>query len=223
MSNRIHIRIYTDRDGGGAPQGRTDTRDLGDFCFGLTVEAVDTLVERIPDLLCGLAYAGKDHRTGLRTSGQYAVQLATGNDIKPSPCFGQRCQDRNIRVRFNGEADLVWNAPQSRLVLQEPAQDGVFRVHIAGSAVFLRDRHKVHAFARKDVIAVCELTLSEHCGKAKAPAWRSLFGHRSKPLRPETGRCLRRWRSQRTGEISGDSQPAVSQGVRVHTRLRQTV
>ena len=109
---------------------------------------------------------------GIRAGFQHAKQLAAGDDVKARARFGEQLQNRQVRVRFDGIADLVGNVAEGFLVGLESIENRGARVDVAGRAFAARDVGQGQFFEIQSLIAVF------HYARPSAPTsvWSSCVG-----------------------------------------------
>ncbi len=121
MSDRIDIRIDTQRDRRHLAERRSNPRDFAYFGLGFTVETVDARFKCIPDLRFRFSDAGKHDRTGIGSGRKNPIEFTAGDDVESGSFLCQRCQDRKIRIGLYRETNSVLQAFER---LRDSAESG---------------------------------------------------------------------------------------------------
>jgi hypothetical protein len=165
------VLVRVGLDVGVHPDG--DRRDLAhlarDFVdelqlrLGLDVEAVNPLLQRVADLLPGLADAREGAFRRVAAGLQHAEKLAAGDDVEPRAPLREQVEHGDVRVCLHGVADEVVQLLQRAVEPREVVADGAGAIDIDGRARPIDDVLDAHVLTEKAALAVFE---EMHGGKA---------------------------------------------------------
>ena len=94
MGFGVDIRVDADADWRDVAGSGSDGAEFFQLGFALDVEAQDAGFERLQHLSAGFADARKNHLARVAAGGQYALQLAAGDDVKATALLGKKLQYR---------------------------------------------------------------------------------------------------------------------------------
>ena len=92
MGVGIHVRVHADGGGGDHAQLARDVVEVAQLLLALDIEGVNPLLQRIDDLVAGLADAGKRAVRGIATGLDDSEELAAGNDVEARTVGGQEAE-----------------------------------------------------------------------------------------------------------------------------------
>ena len=107
MRSRIDIGISAQSNRCAQVFRTCEAIDVIQLRFALDIEAVNTLLERVFDLLTRFAHSGERAARRIAPSCDHTIKLAAGNDVEARARIGEQVQDRAIRVRFDCVANQM--------------------------------------------------------------------------------------------------------------------
>ena len=146
MGPGVDVRVDAQRHRRPAPVARCERRQPVELPGRLHVEASDPGFERRRHLVVALADAREHDARARHAGGEHARELSDRDNVEPGakPC--EHVDDREVRVRLDGVADLVRNAGERPVISVPGVLDRGARVDEAGCSRFARNAFEIHTF-----------------------------------------------------------------------------
>src|SRR5207244_11153241 len=122
----------------------------------LHVEAENTELQPLGELVVGLADAGEDDLAGIAACGDHAGELAAGNDVESAAQAREHVEDREIRVGLKRVTDEVTQSRKGLVELAVCSRQRGARIYEAGCSVARRDLGERHTFDAERALALGE-------------------------------------------------------------------
>ena len=156
MGARIDVGVDAEGDWRAPPEAVRNSDHALELRLGFQVDAADAPGERELDLGFGFADAGEKCLGGGATGGEDSSELAARYDVESRAELGQKREDGEVRIRFDGIADPRVAAGKRLGEFRVRCGDRTLRVHVARRAEAPRDVVKRRLFGAQHAVTVVE-------------------------------------------------------------------
>src|SRR5579884_2383638 len=153
---RVDVGIHPQRHGRAHAEARGDALDGLELLGRLDVEHQDALLERVGDLLGGLADAREHDAPRVGSGAQRLPELAARHDVEAGARAREEVEDREVVVRLHREADEVRRAGERGVEGVEGSEQRRAAVDVERGAVALGEPRERDLLAAKLAVAVDE-------------------------------------------------------------------
>jgi hypothetical protein len=145
----VNVRVHADRGRGDHAELAGDLVEVAEFFLALDVERVDPLLQRIDDLVTGLANTGEGAMRRITARLDDAEEFSAGNDVEARAVGRQQAEHREVGICLHGVGDLVIHAIQRGIKAGVVVDDRARRINVERRAVLGSQGGEIDVFAEK--------------------------------------------------------------------------